>query len=114
MPTTFGKALVETYYLTSPPIADTLRENSGLRVAVRTLLIIPMIYFAKTILSIFSLVILGIGLMGTLQLMRKHKLMITLNALGFGALVIVLLLGLVFYLGWLAHTWKIYEYYEPI
>lgn len=107
MPTMFGKALVETYYLTSPPIADAIRQNEGLKIAVKTCLIIPVIYFVKIILSDFNLIILGICLLGTLLLMRKHKLMITLKALGFGALVMVLLMGLVFCLGWLAYTWKI-------
>ena len=107
MPTTFGKALVETYYSTSPPIADTIRQNEGLKIAVKTLLVVPVIYFVKMILSVFNLVILGICLIVTLQLMRKHKLMIALKAVGFGASVMVLLIGLIFCLGWLAYTWKI-------
>ena len=107
MPTMFGKALVETYYLTSPPIADTIRQNEGLKMAVKTLLVIPVIYFIKMILSVFNLLILGICSIGTLALIRKHKLMIALKAIGFGASVIVLLSGLVFCLGWLALTRKI-------
>ena len=41
------------------------------------------------------------------MLKRKHKLTIALKALGLGASVVVLLLGLVLYLGWLSYTWKI-------
>jgi len=108
MPTTPGKALVEAYYLTSPPIADAIRQNEGLKMAVKTLLVAPMIYFIKMILSVFSLVFVGICSMGTLLLKRKHKLTIALKSLGFGASFAVLLLGLIFCLGWLAYTWKIY------
>ena len=107
MPTTLGKALVNTYYSTSPTIADAMRQNEGLKMAVKTLLVVPVIYFVKMVLSVFNIVILGICLIVTLLLMRKHKLMIGLKAVGFGASVMVLLIGLIFCLGWLAYTWKI-------
>lgn len=106
-PNILGKALVETYYSTSPPIADSLRQNEGLKIAVRTFLVVPIIYSIKMILSVFSLVLLGICSVRILSLRRKRKLTIALKAIASGASVVVLLLGLVLYLGWLAYTWKI-------
>ena len=42
-----GRAFVKTYYTTSPPIADALREHEGLRVAVREGLIKPLVYITR-------------------------------------------------------------------
>jgi outer membrane protein assembly factor BamB len=42
-----GRTFVKTYYETSPPIADALREHEGLRNAVRETLIKPLVYISR-------------------------------------------------------------------
>ena len=42
-----GRAFVEIYYATSPPIADVIRENEGLRTAVREGLVKPLVYVTR-------------------------------------------------------------------
>jgi len=42
-----GRAFVEAYYTTSPPIADALRENEQLRTLVREGLVKPLVHISK-------------------------------------------------------------------
>jgi len=42
-----GRAFVKIYYAASPPIADVIRENEGLRTAVREGLVKPLVYVSK-------------------------------------------------------------------
>ena len=42
-----GRTFVEIYYATSPPIADALRENEGLRTIVREGLVKPLVYVSR-------------------------------------------------------------------
>ena len=42
-----GGAFVEIYYTASPPVADVIRENEGLRTAVREGLIKPLVYVSR-------------------------------------------------------------------
>jgi hypothetical protein len=44
MPNPVGQAVVKIYYTTSPPIADVIRENEGLRTAVRAGLVKPLVH----------------------------------------------------------------------
>ena len=41
-----GRTFVEIYYATSPPIADVIRENEGLRMAVEGL-VKPLVYVSR-------------------------------------------------------------------
>ena len=43
MPYPAGRAVVKIYYTTSPPIAEVIRENAGLRTAVREGLVKPLV-----------------------------------------------------------------------
>ena len=110
-----GKALVGTYYSTSPPIANALAMNNGLRTSVRVLLLTPLVYFASIIHllngGLFALIIPIIAcLAGLLYLYRTRKYRIfgsILKSIGLGTLSIVVLTSLVFTLGWLGYTWSV-------
>lgn len=43
MPNSAGQAMVKIYYTTSPPIADMIRANEGLRTTVRDGLVKPLV-----------------------------------------------------------------------
>jgi hypothetical protein len=42
-----GRAFTELYYSTSPPIADVIRDNEGLRTIVRKGLVEPLVYLLR-------------------------------------------------------------------
>ena len=42
-----GRAFTELYYTTSPPIADMIRDNEGLRTIVRKGLVEPLVYILR-------------------------------------------------------------------
>ena len=42
-----GRAFTELYYTTSPPIADVIRDNEGLRTIVRKGLVEPLVYILR-------------------------------------------------------------------
>jgi hypothetical protein len=52
-----GRAFVDLYYKTSPPVADTIAANDGLRLLVRTLLT-PVVYVVKYPLASGALLLL--------------------------------------------------------
>ena len=106
MQTSPGGALVTTYYSTSPPIADALAKNEGLRSAVRLLLLTPLVYFAERILSgigLIAVVFLGLGVFFG----RRRYIKVVLKAIGLGLSTAVVLTGTVFALGWLAYTYPV-------
>ena len=47
MRNSFGRTFVKIYYSTSPPIADLVRENDGLRLIVREGLVKTSVYVAR-------------------------------------------------------------------
>ena len=107
-----GKALVETYYLTSPPIANALATNNDLRASVRVLLLTPLVHFAGITLngSLFALIIafLAGAFVISLYPSRKYGVLAgILKAVGLGILSIAVLTSLVFTLGWLGYTYTV-------
>ena len=105
-----GKALVETYYLTSPPIANALAANNELRASVRVLLLTPLVYFAGITLNggLFALIIALLAGAIAISILRKYGVLAgILKAAGFGALSIAVLTSLVFTLGWLGYTYAV-------
>ncbi|HJH25705.1 MAG TPA: hypothetical protein C5S37_02790 [Methanophagales archaeon] len=104
-----GNALVETYYSTSPPIANALAANSGLRASVRILLLTPLVYFAGITLNggLFALIIACLaGAIAISLLSRKYGLLAILKSAVPGILSIAVLTSQVFTLGWLGYTWS--------
>ena len=104
-----GKALVETYYLTSPPIANALAANNELRASVRVLLLTPLVHFAGITLNggLFALIIafLAGAIAISIYPSRKYGVLAgILKAVGLGILSIAVLTSLVFTLGWLGYT----------
>jgi parallel beta-helix repeat protein len=47
MPNPAGRTFVKIYYNVSPPIADVIRENKGLRTIVREGLVKPLVYISR-------------------------------------------------------------------
>ena len=105
-----GKAIAETYYSTSPPIANALAANNDLRALVRVLLLTPLVYFAGIMNSgLFALVIACLAGVIAISLYpsRKYGVFVgILKAFGFGTLSIAVLTSLVFTLGYLGYTWS--------
>jgi hypothetical protein len=51
MPNPAGRAFVTIYYNTSPPLADVLRENEGLRTAVREGFVKLLVHITRMIVG---------------------------------------------------------------
>ena len=51
MPNPAGRAFVQIYYSTSPPIADLIRENEGLRTAVRGGFVEPLVRITEMVVG---------------------------------------------------------------
>jgi PKD repeat protein len=47
MPNPVGRTFVKIYYTTSPPLADVIRDNEGLRTAVREGLVKPLVHITR-------------------------------------------------------------------
>lgn len=103
-----GKGFVDAYYSTSPPIADALKQDDGLRAGVMVFLVTPIVCFAKVVLSGLGLLLLGICSTGILLLLRKKRwLSPALKAIGLGALTAILLTSFIFLLGWFGYTYLV-------
>ena len=81
-----GEAFVSTYYGTSPPIADALRENDGLRTVTRFTLITPLVYLSKFALNGILLVFI-LGLAAGLLLRKDRKKILKSLLVGTGAIL---------------------------
>lgn len=47
MPNPTGRTFVPIYYNTSPPLADVIRDNEGLRTTVRAGFVKPLVYITR-------------------------------------------------------------------
>ena len=46
-----GRAFVKIYYDTSPPLANAIRDNEGLRTAVRECIVKPVVNIARIVMG---------------------------------------------------------------
>jgi hypothetical protein len=51
MPNPAGQAMVKIYYTASPPIADLIRANEGLRITVRDGLVKPLVEVTRRLVE---------------------------------------------------------------
>jgi parallel beta-helix repeat protein/YD repeat-containing protein len=98
-----GEAFVSTYYRTSPPIADALRGNDGLRTVTRVTLITPLVYLSKFALNGILLVFI-LGLAVGVLLLRERDRNGFLRSLLVGAGSILVFTAAIFSLGFIGYT----------
>jgi hypothetical protein len=97
-----GEAFVSTYYVTSPPIADALRGNEGLRTVTRLSLITPLVYLSEFMLNGIWVVFIP-GLAAVLLYPRSNRKKILKSLLaGIGAILVFI--ATIFSLGFLGYT----------
>ncbi len=97
-----GEAFVSTYYATSPPIADALRENEGLRTITRLTLITPLVYLSKFALNgILVVFIVGLTVV-PLYLRRDRKKILKSLLVGMGSILV--LIAAIFSLGFAGYA----------
>jgi hypothetical protein len=98
-----GAAFVSTYYRTSPPIADALRENDGLRTVTRLTLITPLVYLSKFLLN--SILAIGICIIGSAAVLslKKERIKI-LRPLLVGTGSILVFIAVIFSLGFVGYA----------
>ncbi|VUT25764.1 MAG: hypothetical protein MASP_01150 [Candidatus Methanolliviera sp. GoM_asphalt] len=100
-----GEAFVYSYYATSPPIADALRENDGLRAASRVTLITPLVYFSRFMLNGFWFVLLMLlGLAAAAVLLLREEKKKFLKSLSVGAGAVLVFIAAIFSLGFLGYA----------
>lgn len=110
--TPIGKAFVSTYYATSPPIADALRENDELRTATRVTLIAPLVSlsgFAMSGIGIWVVFVIGLlaAVAFTLDFRRREKSSVEqriVKSVLVGTGVILGFIAVIFSLGFLGYT----------
>ena len=96
-----GEAFVYAYYTTSPPIADALRENDGLRTATRFTLITPLVYLSQIALN-GILVVFIVGLAVVPFLRRDRKKILKALLVGMGSILVFI--ASIFSLGFVGYT----------
>ena len=97
-----GEAFVSTYYGTSPPIADALRENDGLRTITGLTLITPLVYLSKIALNgILFVFIIGLAVV-PLYLRKDRKRILKPLLVGTGAILVFT--AAIFSLGFVGYT----------
>ena len=96
-----GETFVSTYYATSPPIADALRENDGLRTVTRLTLITPLTYLSKSMLNGIWLVFI-LGLTAIFLLRKDRKKILKSLLVGMGSILVFI--AAIFSLGFVGYA----------
>ena len=96
-----GETFVSTYYATSPPIADALRENDGLRTVTRLTLITPLVHLSKIALN-GILLMFSIGLAVGILLRRDRMKILKSLLVGTGSILVFI--AAIFALGFIGYT----------
>lgn len=82
-----GDFLVNTYYITSPPIATALAQNERLCTATRLLLFTPLVFLSALCLNMTAFAAFNILILIVLFVLRRYVTLI-LKGIGYGALTI--------------------------
>lgn len=98
-----GEAFVAAYYRTSPPIADALRGNDGLRTVTRLTLITPLVYLSKFALNGILLVFI-LGLTVGILFIREGDRNRIMGSLLVGMGSILVFVAAIFSLGSIGYT----------
>ena len=102
-----GETFVSAYYTTSPPIADALRENDGLRTVTRLTLITPLVslsQFALNGILVVVIFILGLTVTAVLSLRKGRDRKKILKPLLAGVGSILVFIAAIFSLGFVGYT----------
>lgn len=82
-----GEFIVNTYYITTPPIATALAQNEHLCTATRLLLFTPLVFLSALCLNMTAFAAFSVLILIVLFVLRRHITLI-LKGIGYGALTI--------------------------
>lgn len=103
----FGEFIVNAYYETSPPIADSMRKHDIARIASKFTMVIPASIVAGAMTNGLGLILLIASILALLSLSyRIRRVTAMLKGISAGIFGLLLGIGLILSLGWLSFYWS--------